>query len=62
MIKVWYLVKFLKIYKKVSEYDQEILQSHTADQPMASRERAAEQNPLDPSLLSSITTGNSMGM
>ena len=26
----------LKIRKTVSEYDQEMLQSHTADQPMAS--------------------------
>ena len=30
------------LYPKVSEYDQEIPQSHTADQPMAPRGRATE--------------------
>ena len=29
--------------KKISEYDQEISQSHTADQPAASRGRDTEQ-------------------
>ena len=30
------------VVKKVSEYDQEIQQSHTADQPTAPRGRATE--------------------
>ena len=40
------VVRFVQIYKirfvikKTSEYDQEIPQSHTADQPMESRGRA----------------------
>ena len=31
--------------KIVSEYDQGILQSQTADKPMAQRERATQQSP-----------------
>ena len=34
---------FMRAKKKMSEYDQKIPQSHTADQPMAPRVRATEQ-------------------
>ena len=34
----------LNVHKKASEYDQEIPQSHTADQPTAPRGRATEKN------------------
>ena len=35
-------IERVRIFKKVSEYDQEIPQSQTADNPMAPRGRAAQ--------------------
>ena len=40
--RVPYMGSFMGIAKKVSEYDQEIPQSQTADNPVAPRGRAAQ--------------------
>ena len=37
---LWYMY----LLRKVSEYDEEIPQSHTADKPMAPWERGTEHN------------------
>ena len=39
-----HILKKLILYKKKSEYDQEIPQSQTADKPMVPRGRATQQS------------------
>ena len=42
---VWVVLLIMKHIKIVSEYDQEIPQSKTADKPMAPRGRVTHQSP-----------------